>query len=233
MASPSTTAVFATRIPLLLLDRHRATVDRTLVDEAAKELLAGASPGPDGFRAGYLLGVEAAEDRPTPRARALVEELRRAIVTAVGVRHGVDFSFSFMKVGVGQAPSADEGVHYEGHHLDTHPGLDAGVELLRVLVNLSTEPRTFVYAQTDRWQLEARGITLRRQEFEQLRLPPDIESQSLEIPGRRPGAVYALRFLASAVPHVGLNGPHGYFLASFEALAQREVLSETAVSALS
>lgn len=232
MASPSTTKVFATRIPLLLRDRHRANLDPTLVDEAARELIAEVGPGPGGFRAGYLLGVEASEDRQTPRARALVEELRRTIVTPVGDRHGVDFSFSFMKVGVGQAPSADEGVHYEGHHLDTHPDLDEDVELLRVLINLSIEPRTFVYAQTDRWRLEASGVAVGRQEFERLRLPPDVGSQSLEIPGRRPGAVYALRFLASAVPHVGLNGAHGYFLASFEALASRDALSETAVSVL-
>jgi hypothetical protein len=55
-----------------------------------------------------------------------------------------------------------------------------------------------------------------RTEFEPLVLPADTATKVVEIPGRTATSLHALRFLASAVPHVGLNDPPEHFLASFE-----------------
>jgi hypothetical protein len=79
----------------------------------------------------------------------------------------------------------------EPPHLDTHPELTEGRELRRLLVNLSEHPRRFVSLVDDQRSVVA-------------------------IPGRTAGTVHALRFLASAVPHLGLNDPPEHFLLSYE-----------------
>jgi hypothetical protein len=78
----------------------------------------------------------------------------------------------------------------EPPHLDTHPDLTAGKALLRLLVNLSAHPRRFLYA----------------------------DDRVLAIPGRTATTLHALRFLASAVPHVGINDLPEHFLLSFETI---------------
>jgi hypothetical protein len=57
-----------------------------------------------------------------------------------------------------------------------------------------------------------------RREFEPLTLAPEIETRVVHLPGRTATSLHALRFLASAVPHVGLNDPPEHFLVSFEAV---------------
>ena len=125
------------------------------------------------------------------------------------------FSLSFVKLAVGMPPTETEGPLYEGPHLDSHPALTDSTELLRLLVNLSEHPRRFLYAVTDRWDL---GVRSGRREFAPLALPPEVERRVVVIPGRTSTTVHALRFLASAVPHVGLNDPPEQFLLSLEAL---------------
>jgi hypothetical protein len=150
---------------------------------------------------------------------ALAEGLRRELLVDVEREQGLNFDLSFFKIAIGRPPTADEGVFYEGPHLDSHPGLSDSVELLRLLVNLSECPRRFVYAATDRWQLQRAGVPVARREFEPLRLPRATELRSVSIPGRTDDSVHALKFFASAVPHVGLNDAPEHFLVSFEALA--------------
>ena len=54
-----------------------------------------------------------------------------------------------------------------------------------------------------------------------LRVPADVPVEIVEIPGLEPDALHALAFQASVVPHVGVDGPDGHFLASYEAVAPR------------
>jgi hypothetical protein len=122
-------------------------------------------------------------------------------------------------VAEGDPPEADEGPFHERPHLDTHPELSGSLELLRLLVNLSAYPRRFLYAATDRWRLAEQGVRYGRRDFQPLELPPGTEERIVVLPGRTGTAVHALKFFASAVPHVGLNDPPDHFLASFEALA--------------
>jgi hypothetical protein len=110
-------------------------------------------------------------------------------------------------------------VHYDGYHLDTHRGVGPRVELLRVLVNLSARPRVFRFAAVDRYEMDERGCWLGRDDYSVTDLPADVEDRVLEIPGFDGQTVTYLTFWASVGPHVGIDTDAGYFLASFEALA--------------
>jgi hypothetical protein len=76
------------------------------------------------------------------------------------------------------------------------PAAMAGApHVFRVLVNLSEYPRRVLIWDRD----------------------DDDEGEELLVPGRRCGAVHALHYVASEVPHCGLNDALGHFLVSYEA----------------
>jgi len=89
--------------------------------------------------------------------------------------------------------------------------------LTRLLVNLSRHPRHFLYWLDDRWRLTELGVNYGRREFRPLVLPEQTQLREVVLPGRTDHSVHGLRFLASAIPHVGLNDPPEHFLISFEA----------------
>ena len=123
-----------------------------------------------------------------------------------------------------------------GVELDALPGLPAlarldgllrqhvvapDFELARLLINLAPTPRAFRYAAIDRFELARRGVSVPRSDYQVVELPADVPVEIVEIPPLEPNCVSALAFWASVVPHVGLDGPDGHFLASYEALAPR------------
>ncbi|HEX6753970.1 MAG TPA: hypothetical protein VF093_10350 [Solirubrobacterales bacterium] len=208
--------VHRTRSPLVALERHRLELDPGVLSTARHELLAGEEAGTD-FRLGFLLGVEAEAGRH-PACLRLSRKLQEQTLCPLEEADGISFGLSFLKLAIGDPPAEREGPLYEGPHLDSHPGLTESVELLRLLLNLSVHPRRFLFATNDRWGLEAAGVPYGRREFAPLALPAGSETRVVGIPGRTETSVYGLKFLASVVPHVGLNDPPEHFLASFESL---------------
>jgi hypothetical protein len=199
--------VRAVRFPVALPPALAARAREELLDRGRSE------PGA-GFGFGYLLGVELDALPGLPALAELERVLRERIVEA-------GFSLSFFKTTSGRPPPAEEGVHFEGFHLDTHPEIrsDAGgVELARLLVNLAPTPRAFRYAEVDRFELAERGMRVPRSDYQVVELPPEVPIRVIEIPALEAEAVHALAFWASVVPHVGLDGPDGHFLASYEAV---------------
>lgn len=184
-----------------------------LAEEARAELLArGGEPDGAAFRFGYLLGLELGRLPELPALR----RLHRALCDDV-VEPG--YSLSFFKTTAGAAPAVAEGVHFAGFHLDTHPEIrsdDQGVELARLLINLAPTPRAFRYAEIDRFELVHMGVRVPRADYQVVDLPAAVEVRTIEIPPLERGAVHALAFWASVVPHVGSDGPEGHFLASYE-----------------
>lgn len=186
-----------------------------LAASARAELLdRGREPAGAAFRFGYLLGVEL-DALPGLPALARLDGLLREHVVEPG------FGLSFFKTTAGQAPEAEEGVHFDGFHLDTHPDIRSdsdGVELARLLINLAPTPRVFRYAAIDRFELARLGVRVPRADYQVVELPAEVEVRTIEIPPLEPDRVSALAFWASVVPHVGSDGPDGHFLASYEAV---------------
>lgn len=207
--------------PLLELVDLRSPIDPALIEAARAELLAR-RPADGEHRWGFLLGVEEQARRGLPAASELDERLRATVIDPISDRTGRPYALSFLKTAEGPPPAASEGVHYDGFHLDTHPELDGedGVELARVLINLSPEPRRFRFAAIDRRSLAARGVRVHRGDHQVVDLPGDVEVRTIEIPGRDESRMHALRFWASVVPHVGADDERGHFLASYEAIAE-------------
>jgi hypothetical protein len=202
--------------PMRLVE-ERLELPAGLVADAREELLASGGPANEaGFRWGYLLGVDAGRRAELPLASRLDELLRDRLVEP-------GFSLSFLKAAEGPPPEVDAGVHYDGFHLDTHPELtdDSGPELARILVNLAPFPRSFRFAKTDRFELARRGLPVHRGDYQVVELPDDVETELIEIPPYENGTLWSLRFWASVVPHVGLEGPEGHFLASYERVSAR------------
>jgi hypothetical protein len=196
------------------------SLDDQLVSAARKELLERSPSESDGFRWGYLLGVEGDVADGLPAASMLAARLHEEAVAPEGRASGRDYSLSFLKVADGRPPEASEGVHYDGFHLDTHPEVDgSGPELLRLLFNLGTVPRRFRYAEVDRFELARRGYEVPRSDYQVVELPDDVGTTAILIPPRSADRLHALRFCASVVPHVGVDDEHGHFLASYEAVA--------------
>jgi hypothetical protein len=206
-------------VPLLVLRTARlALAEATLFAAAAELMDRPTATHTTGFSASYLLGVEEDSAR-FPASAALVERLRESVVRPIEAELGVAFGLSFLKLACGRPPCASHGVYYEGPHLDSHPGIARGTELLRVLLNLGPRRRRFQYFLTDVFALQAAGVPVGRTDFAPLSLSRDIARATLDIPGRTADRVDLLQFWASVVPHVGINEPTGSFLASFEALA--------------
>jgi hypothetical protein len=202
-------------VRLLCLERHAFSLDEALLDRARAELLPDREVTEGGFQFGYLLGVQ--KDRRThPACLDLVDVVRQRMLDK---DEQSAFELSFLKLAVGVPPTEQEGPLFEGPHLDTHPGLTDSSELLRLLVNFSRSPRRFAYSECDRWWLSEQDISYGRTDFLPLHLPKQCAMRSVAIPGRTDSAVHALRFYASAVPHVGINEPPEQFLGSLERLA--------------
>jgi hypothetical protein len=198
------------RFPLPVPPELAATARDELLDR-------GREPAGAAFRFGYLLGVEL-DALPSLPALARLDALLREHVVEPG------YELSFFKTTTGRAPEVEEGVHYDGFHLDTHPDIrsdDQGVELARLLINLAPTPRAFRYAAIDRFELARMGVRVPRADYQVVDLPPAVEVRTIEIPPLRPDCVSALAFQASVVPHVGSDGPEGHFLASYEAVRNR------------
>jgi hypothetical protein len=186
-----------------------------LAAAARDELLdRGNDPPGAAFRFGYLLGVELDQVDGLPAVAELERALREQVVEP-------GHALSFLKTTAGASPEASEGVHFDGFHLDTHPDIRSdgdGVELARLLINLAPTPRAFRYAHVDRFELARRGLQVPRSDYQVVDLPADVPIELIEIPPLEPGRLHALAFWASLVPHVGVDGPEGHFLASYEAV---------------
>ena len=189
---------------LIRRDSQVLELDARLLRAAREELLRRRALG--GVRWGYLLGVEG--DAAMPAARELAERLHDAVARPVGGCRGADFALSFLKAADGRPPRASEGVHYGGYHVDTHADERPGAELLRVLVNLGPQPRFVRYAP----------IVVRNRARYRVGELPGLPDRTVAIPGLDGCVVSYLTFWASMVPHVGVDTPAGYYLASFEAV---------------
>jgi hypothetical protein len=213
-------ALVASAQDLVHLARFTLRVDENLLSASRDELLSRtAADEGQGFREGYLLGVEEGPDMPT--TQELDRWLQAELISQAATARASDYRLSFFKTSTGVPPEASEGVHFAGFHLDTHPELtsDRGFELSRILINLAGSPRLVRFASVTRYQLAERGIRVHRGDYQVVELPDDIETRLIEIPAPERGAIYALHFWASVVPHVGVDQPDGYFLASYEAPA--------------
>lgn len=215
--------IHSTSVPLLALHRYDLPLDGQALTQAREELigLAGNRTREQSFRSGFLLGVEA-DPAAHPACHWLADGLHASLLAPVEEREGLEFSLSFLKLAEGEPPVVEDGPFYEGPHLDTHPQLSDSMELTRLLVNLSRYPRRFLYGLDDRWRLTELGIDYGRREFRPLVLPHQTQLREVVLPGRTDHSVHGLRFLASAIPHVGLNEPPEHFLISFEALMEVE-----------
>jgi hypothetical protein len=69
----------------------------------------------------------------------------------------------------------------------------------------------------DRFELAAAGLDLPRSSFQVVEAPAEFDHSIVDIPPFDGAAISYLTFWASLVPHVGVEGPEGHFLASFEA----------------
>jgi hypothetical protein len=204
---------------LIRLDRQTVRVEHGLAETAWHELLSEGEDDPSGdFRTGYLLGVESPRrGQRHPAASQLKAELYDQVVAPIAQRHRANFEFSFFKAAEGQPPSAAEGVHYGGYHVDTHAGDHSGLELLRVLLNVHSHLRRFRFAAVDRFELARRGAGIGRGVYQVPQLPGFVEDRELAIPAFDGQTISYITFWASVVPHVGVETAAGYFLASYEA----------------
>ena len=204
------------------VERIDIALDPTLVRCARDELLDRISPAREsGFRWGYLLGVESEVRSTLITATELDAKLRSEGLRPIETETGRSYELSFLKVANGKPPAAEEGVHFGGFHLDTHPKIkgESGIELARVLINLAPEPRQLKFALTDRFELARLGVRVHRGDYQVVALPVEIETAIVEIPGLQHDVAFGLRFWASVIPHVGVEGKAGHFLASYEAVA--------------
>lgn len=207
--------------PLLVAFAHRLPVGVGLVASTERELFRRPeATHKDGFSSSYLLGIE--ERGKFPQSKRLLKSLAETIVAGNESNYHYSFDFSFLKLARGKPPAADEGVYYEGFHLDSHPRMKEGHELLRLLFNFSTHTREFQYCETDWRELVTRGVHVGRSEYSRLRVPDSVPKRTVLLPSRTETTIHGLRFWASVLPHVGVNRECGYFLASFEAIAKFE-----------
>jgi hypothetical protein len=205
--------------PLLVALDYALRVPSELPERCERELFARReATHATGFSSTFLLGVEEREKR-FPESTALIRFLDEHLIALNEDIGSHPFEFSFLKIARGKPPVTDEGVYYSGFHLDSHPALSESRELLRVLVNLSTQPREFAYCETHWQELVGYGIPMGRNEFVPLVVPSTISRKTVLLPGLTPMSVSALRFWASVLPHVGINSENGSFLASFECIA--------------
>lgn len=204
---------------LIRHDRQRIELDPELVATARRNLLSGQTLAERDYLFGFMLGVEQASgSRP---ALELVARLDRELVGPVGRCRDVQFELSFLKAVEGVVPDVAEGPLFAGFHLDTHPEMtaDGGPELLRILVNLASEPRTLRFIHADRFELVAAGLDLPRSSFQVVEAPLHFRHATVVIPPFDGREISYLTFWASVVPHVGVENEGGHFLASFEAVA--------------
>lgn len=205
--------------PLLVQLEYALRIPSELPERCERELFARREATQvTGFSSTFLLGVEEREER-FPESTALVRFLHEQLIALNENIYGHPFEFSFLKIAHGKPPAMDEGVYYPGFHLDSHPALSESRELLRVLVNVSTQPREFAYCETDWRDLVGYGIPVGRTGSVPLVVPSTISRKTVLLPGLTATSVSALRFWASVLPHVGINSEDGSFLASFESIA--------------
>jgi hypothetical protein len=193
----------------------------SLAAAAREELLDRVTPERDaGFRWGYVLGTERRSLAGLEAVSEVEQAVRRELIRAIEAETGRSYEFSFLKTTTGEPPEVGKGALYRGYHLDTHPDLDRdrNVELARVLVNLAPTVRTIRFAHVDRLGL-AHGARPQDPDDYRVELPAGVDEEVIEIPPLEDGAAYGVRFWASVVPHVGVEGPNGHFLASYEAVA--------------
>lgn len=110
---------------------------------------------------------------------------------------------------------------FGGLHLDidievTHPRDPILLpDIERVLINLYDKPRELHYAEITRDELIERGFSIPENRYQVLELPCEIKTQSIFIPARTENSLSFLRFLGNHIPHVGVTGDEGHFLASY------------------
>ncbi len=208
--------------PLLSLCSAECDIDDALVESAKHEVTARRLEfKPLGVSWGYLLGIEREQTKTGfPAAWKLWDVLRRDIATPIERQADTNFRASFCKAYAGPVVKEAEGVHFEGLHIDTHPELRDGADLLRILINVGDTDRRFRFGDATRVELHRAGLYPDRTDFRAADVESRVKMHEVRIPRRQGRVVSFLVFWASVLPHVGLTESPGYFLYSFESVTK-------------
>lgn len=111
---------------------------------------------------------------------------------------------------------------YTGLHKDTNIGIlheqqkqDKGKDIVRVLINLHSFPRTLAYIEEPIEKLRKKGLVLSEQSYEIVPLTAVPAVKYINIPPRDKNVLYLLKFISSQLLHVGQTNENGHFLLAY------------------
>ncbi len=166
---------------------------------------------------GYFPGLEKEETELYPHCIRLAEALRAHFLK---IKHAdwvdAEPTLSFIKLA-----STKPKVQFGGLHIDDKvnatdaPDSHSNKKILRIIINLGEHPRKLKYIKHSAEELRAQGVHISKDEYHPIDLPITVETNIIEIPGRKGNQVSLLKFFASDMPHVGATDEHGYFIVGY------------------
>lgn len=206
-----------TENPLMVLEKYPLDFDYTYFSNAYSELFQKSKIN-DVSTWGYYPELEGNTKEQYPHSHKLGEMIYEHLVSKLHHEYERNLDLAFIKMSKGGMAGS-----YGGVHLDVTSGIgvyqanekNAGMDILRIIINLHIKPRILKYIDIPKKTLQKLGVKIDEREYHPINIPKDIVTKILEIPEASEGYIWLVKFWSNIVPHVGLTNECGHFIAGF------------------
>lgn len=156
-----------------------------------------------------------------PETLRLISNFDNIVVAKQPVLQKLGLQLAFVRRATSEPVS-----EFGGFHVDANAGIshmwptdvNQTKEVFRILFNLDSVPRTLSFYPYTLEDLRNQGIDIPRDHYEMLNnLPDTLQQAAIDIPPIEAGAVYALSFISTQIPHAGKTTQNGHFLITYGA----------------
>lgn len=206
-----------TENPLLVLEKYQIDFDYTYISKAYSELFMKSKVNGTSTW-GYYPELAGNTKEQYPYSYKLGEMIYESIVSKLHHDNERNFDLAFIKMSKGSMAGS-----YGGVHVDVTSGIgvhqaneeNAGMDILRIIINLHIEPRILKYIDMPKNTLQSLGVKIDEREYHPINIPENIVTKTLKIPAINKGYIWLVKFWSNIVPHVGQTNERGHFIAGY------------------
>lgn len=203
--------------PLMVLEKYQLDFDYVYFNNAYMELLHKSKRNGAGTW-GYYPELPGNTKGQYPHCHNLGEMIHKLLISKLcnDVERNPDLAF--IKMSEGSLPGS-----YGGLHVDVTSGIgvyqddenNAGMDILRSIINLHKKPRVLKYIDIPKTELRKLGVKIEGRKYHPIDIPENIVTKTIEIPAIGERCVWLVKFWSNIVPHVGVTNECGHFVAGF------------------
>lgn len=205
--------------PFMVLEKHSFDKAKAQIRASYLELIEKIDSENASHTWGYFPGLEKDEESKYPACIRLSSHLKENLLT-----DSYAHQLAFIRAATAKPISDFGGMHIDvdvgiGHTLSPEHSKE---NIIRTLINLFSTTRRLQYIPFEADFLRKKGVNIPHNRYSVIDCD-GLEIKEIEIPPIEKNAIWVLKFYSNIIPHAGLTGDEGHFLAAYGAYVEKQL----------